>query len=389
MNGITTRVVQLTPKGRGAIASLAVDGPQALAAVAACFRPHTPLDLTRLRLGRITVGRWHGPATATGSAEREAAEEVVVCHTQRDQVEVHCHGGQAAIAAIMRDLERCGCIVVDGQQFEPDTALTRLQRAAAHALAQASTERTSLILLDQYHGALDRALRQLADDLATNRPARARQLVSELLGRADVGLHLTTPWQVVLAGRPNVGKSSLINALVGYQRAVVYDTPGTTRDVVRVATAIDGWPVELSDTAGIRSADDPLEALGVDRARQQLRQADLLVVVGDATAPAVDISDLLAHVTADVLHVLNKCDLCPEWVPDDQTLLTSAVTGQGVADLVRAIGRRLVPDPPTQGSAVPFQRDQVQTLTAVLATLDRNDLAAARHLLSAWENGRR
>ena len=78
--------------------------------------------------------------------------------------------------------------------------------------------------------------------------------IREWLAWEDFGLHLTRPWNVVLAGRPNVGKSSLINALLGYTRSIVFDQPGTTRDVVTAATAIDGWPIELSDTAGLRES---------------------------------------------------------------------------------------------------------------------------------------
>ena len=81
------------------------------------------------------------------------------------------------------------------------------------------------------------------------------------------GRHLLTPFDVVLAGPANVGKSSLINALVGYNRAIVYDAPGTTRDVITAETAIDGWPVTLSDTAGLRDSDDPLEMAGVQTAQ--------------------------------------------------------------------------------------------------------------------------
>ena len=112
----------------------------------------------------------------------------------------------------------------------------------------------------------------------------ARQQIEALLSHAATGLHLVHPWQVVVAGRPNVGKSSLINAIAGYRRAIVHSTPGTTRDVVSVQTAMDGWPVEISDTAGLRETGDKSSRRastwpGEDSA------ADLIVLVFDNSLP--------------------------------------------------------------------------------------------------------
>ena len=112
-----------------------------------------------------------------------------------------------------------------------------------------------------------------------------------LLRFGDLGLHLTTPWRVVLTGPPNVGKSSLINALVGRERAIGSAQPGTTRDVVTAVTAVGGWPIELADTAGVRQVVDPLEREGVNRAKRSREHADLVVMVADATqnAPPEDL----------------------------------------------------------------------------------------------------
>ena len=101
---------------------------------------------------------------------------------------------------------------------------------------------------------------------------------------APLGRRLTAPWRVVVAGPPNVGKSSLVNALAGYQRSIVAPTPGTTRDVVTTRLAIDGWPVELADTAGVREATDALETQGVRLAREATAAADLCLWVLDASA---------------------------------------------------------------------------------------------------------
>ncbi len=113
----------------------------------------------------------------------------------------------------------------------------------------------------------------------------AREAVCQVLARWPIGSHLVEPWRVVLAGPPNVGKSSLVNALVGYQRAIVYDAPGTTRDMVTAITALEGWPVELCDTAGLRSSREAIEAEGVRLARQAAAAADALVLVFSAQEP--------------------------------------------------------------------------------------------------------
>ena len=120
--------------------------------------------------------------------------------------------------------------------------------------------------------------------IEATRPRRDER-IDALLARERLGRHLTRPWSVVLAGRTNVGKSSLMNALAGYGRAIVHHAPGTTRDAVALATAIDGWPVELCDTAGLRAADDAVERAGIERARQRLAQADLVVLVADRSVP--------------------------------------------------------------------------------------------------------
>ena len=168
---------------------------------------------------------------------------------------------------------------------------------------------------------------------------------------------------MVLAGRVNVGKSSLINALAGYGRSIVHPTPGTTRDAVTVTTAIDGWPVELCDTAGLRSGGDAVERAGIElrpRAARPGRSGDPRLrpqrgVVGGGPGPA-------ATSGPAALLVHNKCDLPP--APGDRPagLRTSALRGDGIEDLLAAIARRLVPDPPPPGAAVPFTAEQIEAV---------------------------
>ena len=130
-----------------------------------------------------------------------------------------------------------------------------------------------------------RAIEQIESSLQAGAKDAARQQIEALLAHAATGLHLIRPWQVVVAGQPNVGKSSLINAIAGYQRAIVHSTPGTTRDIVSVQTAMDGWPVEISDTAGLRETGEKIEQAGIDLARQKILAADLIVLVFDNSLP--------------------------------------------------------------------------------------------------------
>jgi tRNA modification GTPase len=166
----------------------------------------------------------------------------------------------------------------------------------------------------------------------------------------------------VIAGRPNVGKSSLVNALVGYQRAIVFDQPGTTRDVVAVSTAIDGWPVELADTAGLRQAGDALEAEGIQLAENEIAAADLVLLVFDASQPLQSEDTSLLGKWPDALLVLNKSDLPAAGEHPTGAVQTSALRREGIDTLLKAISRRLVPDPPPPGIAVPFTQRQVGML---------------------------
>jgi tRNA modification GTPase len=201
--------------------------------------------------------------------------------------------------------------------------------------------------------------------------------VDELLARADLGLHLAGAWRVVLAGEPNVGKSSLINALVGYRRAIVYRTAGTTRDLLTATTAVDGWPVELADTAGLRATEDPLERAGVRLAEGAMAGADLVLQVVDARQPPAAWPARSAADGPPLLLVANKIDLVAADWPGQAALPISALTGAGIDRLLAAIGERLVPAPPPAGAAVPFTGRQVAALREAEAALRAGAAPAA------------
>jgi len=346
----------LTPAGRGAVATVLVDGPRAADAVGQFLMLHSGETLDRTPVGRIVVGVWR-------YGNDKAAEEVVACRRSPQRMEIHCHGGRAAAAAMIESLCDAGCRQIPWQDVVRRDETDPLAAEARILLARARTERAAGILLDQYDGALREAIEQVIDRLKSDDRTTAHELLRELLQYADLGLHLVEPWRVVLVGKANVGKSSLINALVGYRRAIVFPTPGTTRDVVTATTAIDGLAVELADTAGLSQSGDDVERLGVEKARRQAAAADLVLGVFDASGPWTDQDDAMHQEMPDAVIVHHKCDLVESIGPDRPAgLATSAVTCEGLDRLLETVGRRLAPVSPPSGAAVPFLPELVQTL---------------------------
>jgi len=175
---------------------------------------------------------------------------------------------------------------------------------------------------------------------------------------------------------------------VGYQRSIVFDQPGTTRDLLSASTALDGWPIELLDTAGLRASDNPLEAAGVARAEAGLSQADLVLWVYDATQGDDQDSSLIAASIpskTSMLSVYNKVDLLPPGTdaPAGDGVRISALTGQGIEQFCEQVARRLVPKPPGRGDAVVFtQRQEHAVRTAIAALLAGNPNEAVAALQS-------
>jgi tRNA modification GTPase len=384
MSETSTTVSVLTPSGRGAIAVIAVEGPQAAAFVERFFLPQSKRALMDRPLGTIVYGRW-------GDA---AGEDVIVCRRSENQIEVHCHGGAAAPARIVADLTQLGAVEENWSNWIGRHETSRIRAAARISLANCTTQRAAAILLDQYNGALEAALREIVNSLRPPHPgpllegeggfAKALAAVERLLARAPLGMHLTQPWRVVIAGPPNVGKSSLINALLGYQRAIVFDQPGTTRDVVTGLTALDGWPIELSDTAGLRASDDALETAGVERTVGQALKADLLILVFDASQPWSAACQELVDAWPAAFVVRNKCDLpAIEKTGGLDSFLTSALTGEGIELLATEIVGRLVAVEVKPGDAVPFTADQIEQLQLAERAIRNGDFDEARNGLLA------
>jgi tRNA modification GTPase len=392
---IATVVAELTPPGRAAVAVVVVTGPQSLQAVSKCFVARSGRPVSEIPIGQIVLGRWGGVAAAT--------EELVLCRRGEDHIEIHCHGGAAAVNAVVNRLINEGCQRLSWQAWVNRCSPDRIQAAARIALADAVTERTAAILLDQWNGALTAAVNGLLAEISAAELPAAAEKIDELLSRREMGLHLTSPWRVVVFGAPNVGKSSLINALAGYERAIVSETPGTTRDVVTLTTAIEGWPVQLSDTAGFRETQDELESAGIELATTSLAHAELAIFVHDAARLSDDLSDYVVQIVRPLLaphirtiQVVNKIDLISaakrcellDRFKDSRSApgnlhAVSALNGEGVADLLSSISRALVPESFQPGTAVPFTIEQFDRLADAKSAIDRCDAAEAIKLLQA------
>jgi tRNA modification GTPase len=351
----------LTPEGQGAIATVAVRGARAVDVVSRLFQPASGTALTGIPLGRVVFGRFQ--------ATSATCEELVVGLVEPGEIEIHCHGGKAAVEAVCEALAGEGACRLAPEQWVRSQEGDPIAANALLALAAARTERTAGILLDQYRGALRKEIDEIRTALVRGDYSVATSGLDDLLARAEAGLHLTQPWKVVIAGAPNAGKSSLMNAIVGYRRSIVWHEPGTTRDVLSASTAIDGWPVEILDTAGLRASSEPLEAEGVARAEAQIASADLMLFVADVSEPWAEAvyEKARRECRRAPIVVHNKCDLVAGEPSDrPEGLKTSAVTGEGLDSLCQAIAEALVPVPPPAGAAVPFTFAQVAALTAAV-----------------------
>ena len=344
----------LTAPGRSAVATVQVHGDLGHFDRANLFRARTGRPMSRQEIGPILFGHWSSPAESEKSAP---TEEVVACRLDDATVEFHCHGGSAAIERIVEDLRHAGADIIDPRDAEwrhPGP----LSAACERALLAASTKRAALILMSQHElwtRELDRWTQLGAEQI--------QERISEIAPWRVFAERLTVPAKIVLCGRPNVGKSSLMNAIAGFARSIVHHVPGTTRDVVTLETAIDGWPVRLSDTAGLRQTADPLEAEGVRRTHRAVAEADLVIGLFDLSMPpAPEDESLWNELPPTAMRVGNKCDLPTHW-PDDRRsglLRISAETGEGVPTLLAEISQRLVPSIPPVDLPLPIS-DEWQT----------------------------
>ena len=346
---------QLTATGRSAIAVIRLTGDLSLMdSPTSLFRAANRQRVAEQSVDVVCFGVWGEPG-----------EEVVLCRTGEHSVEVTCHGGAAAVARILADaagrgfvFEASHSVAFFSQKERPfsEKKATLSPVDDALVITQARTQRTAEILLEQA-----RVWPQFIAGLSQRPHEEALRVIDEARAWSKFGRHLTEPWSVVLCGRPNVGKSSLMNALAGFTRSIVSEQAGTTRDRVTLETAIDGWPVRITDTAGVRETSDSIEQAGVEQALSAIDRADLVVIVLDASEPLQGADRQLLRTPAHrQLIVAHKSDLprSKDFVMPTASREVSAESGQGVESLLQAIATALIPTLPRPGLAIPVSPDQ-------------------------------
>jgi tRNA modification GTPase len=344
-----TAFAVLSAPGTAALASIGLIGSQAPGLLATLFRPtgRQPWrpDDRRPRLGRISADGINDEVILRPAGAPE-----------RLWWEVTALGSPAVVDWLGDVLERQGAQRLDLDAWWRLTEPTWYRAELAHLLLRAPSVRTARLLHVQYATVFESALVRLGS--LPDASSRLACLKNWLQWRSFAE-HMVVPWRVVLAGPPNVGKSSLLNALTGYRRAVADPTPGTTRDLVTAPVLLSGWPVELIDTAGERPSSDPIEIAGQAKAREVRQQADLVLWLRDSAAACSpptppEPATVLAGKT---LTVWTKIDLHP--APAGE-LAVSAVTGAGMERLRSVIAETLVPklpppDTPLAASAALMQ----------------------------------
>jgi len=345
-----------TAPGRAGLGVVRVSGPAARA-------------IARAVLGEVPPAR-RAALRVFSDASGEAIDEGIALfypaprsYTGEDVLELQGHGGPVVMQALLAACLDAGARLAEPGEFTRRAFLEgRLDLAQAEAVADlidaSSREaaRSALRSLSgEFSGAIEALRSQLVElralteaqldfpeeeldalhrDDAAQRLARLRASLEEVLEKSRQGALLRSGVHAVLAGPPNVGKSSLLNRLAGEERAIVTPIPGTTRDVLREPVQIDGVALVLADTAGLRAPGDEIERLGMQRTRAELERADVVLAVHEAgsqpevTAPAS---------AAARIEVYNKSDLHPGFVPPPGAIAVSAKTGAGLDALRKAI----------------------------------------------------
>jgi tRNA modification GTPase len=377
-----TIVAIATPPGRGGIGIVRLAGPGALEIAKPMLRLKHRMEAGRAVFGELV----EPPQKHVGKAEQSSTpaariDDVIVTYfakphsyTTDDVVEIAAHGSPVVLRHIIEMCIAAGARLAEPGEFTMRAFLNGridlTQAEAVRDLIDSQTLYQAKIAAQQLEGALSRRLHPVKqklveliavleagidfaeDDVSVlpnssilERIGSIRQPLEQLADSFAYGKIVHQGLTLAIVGRPNVGKSSLFNCLVERERAIVTATPGTTRDLVSETVAIGGIPIQLVDTAGIRHALDEAESIGIRKSMEALADADLVLVVLDASQPQAEEDDELLRQTEGRPSIVvgNKCDLAAsgQWsVTGGQTtggqtkkLRASALTGEGIADL--------------------------------------------------------
>jgi tRNA modification GTPase len=357
--------------GEGGIGVVRISGPDSLRIIDAIFKPtdQKPLISHKIHHGWI-------------SDNSKEIDEVVVSYmanprsyTGEDVIEISCHGGGFVLKSVLELAVKAGARLANRGEFTKRAFLNgKLDLAQAESvieLIRAKTRESSILAASQLKGSLSAMIRGVRGTLmgllaeieasidfpdeipdmdtrkAKSTLEAALTAVNKLIDTAHMGKIYREGMSIAIVGKPNVGKSSLLNALVREDRAIVTDEPGTTRDIIEETVNIRGIPARILDTAGIRHSDSKTERLGIDRAIKAIEMADIVLLLFDISQPLTSEDIELIYRTTDNrrIVVLNKSDLPHKLKPRDITSKTgtiravevSALKGDGVGELENAI----------------------------------------------------
>ncbi len=399
MNSDTICAVATAP-GAGGVAIVRVSGARAGELFKQLFQPAHPDAASGRRLA-------YGHAVYRGEIIDEVLAVFMAApatYTREDIFEIHCHGGSVCARRVVEAAVALGARAAEPGEFTRRAFLNgRIDLAEAEAvmsLIGADSEAAARASVRQLEGGVSGFVRGAAEeikalmslieactdfpdevdepDAAAQVRAGALRVQSALEARIDErGARLIREGaSIVLAGRPNVGKSSLMNALLRQERAIVTSVPGTTRDVLTERISIGGVRAELSDTAGQRETDDPVEKIGVSRAETAMERADIVLIVLDSSGEITPQDRaLLDRADSRAIICLNKCDLPGAQCDLPGAICLSALTGAGVDALVEAISQRLSAARPaddclTEQRHIGLAREACAALTRAVRAID-------------------
>lgn len=367
-----------TPMGEGAIAIVRLSGDQAFAIADTLFKAAGNKRLKDAASHTIHYGHLIDPKSG------QVAEEVMVSimrgpktFTKEDVVEINCHGGLVSVNRVLQLVLSQGARLAQPGEFTKRAFLNgRIDLSQAEAvidLIRAKTDRAMNVALGQMEGRLSRLIQKLRQEILEilahvevnidypeyddveemthqmllEKAKFVKQELEKLLQTSQQGKILREGLSTVIVGRPNVGKSSLLNSLVHENKAIVTDIPGTTRDVIEEYVNVRGVPLRLLDTAGIRETEDIVEKIGVERSRQVLKEADLiLLVLNHSEGLSEEDRNIFKAVEGmDVIVIVNKMDLeqkismeeVRELAQGYQLVTTSLLEDKGIDELEEAI----------------------------------------------------
>ncbi|WP_142413710.1 tRNA uridine-5-carboxymethylaminomethyl(34) synthesis GTPase MnmE [Hathewaya massiliensis] len=375
MKEFDTIVAVATSMGEGGISIIRVSGHRALDIVDKIFRGKNKKSLKDMKTYTMRYGY-------IVDSEGHDLDEVIISFmkgprsfTAEDTIEINCHGGVVVTNSILSEVIKAGARLAEPGEFTKRAFLNgRIDLSQAEAvidIIRAKTELSAKSAVMQSEGKISKEIKALREELlaiiahieatvdypeddleevtnekATEELTKMLENINELLESAEEGKILREGLKLVIVGKPNVGKSSLLNALLREQRAIVTDVPGTTRDVIEEYINLNGVPVQVVDTAGIRETEDIVEKIGVQKSKEKIEEADLIVFMLDVSRDLDEEDKEIFSYIKDKNYVilLNKTDLNAkidkntlDFIDESKLYKVSAKTGEGIEILKNII----------------------------------------------------